>query len=71
MLKMRMKARVVVMTKMYDNEKKGKGKNIDSNYNTDTDITILVNTIGTNDENAKTMKKGGPVHQCRKEQQQR
>ena len=32
---------------------------------------ILVNTIGTNDENAETMKKGGPVHRCRKEQQQR
>ena len=39
-----MKARVVVMTKMYDNEKKGKGKNIDSNYNTDTDITKNVKT---------------------------
>ena len=32
MLKMRMKARVMVTTRMYDNEDKGKGKNIDSNY---------------------------------------
>ena len=44
MLKMRMKARVMVTTRMYGNEDKGKGKNIDSNYNTDTDITQNVKT---------------------------
>ena len=41
-----MKARVVVMTRMYDNEDKDKGKNIDSNYNTDTDITHDDNKTG-------------------------
>ena len=44
MLKMRMKARVMVTTRMYGNEDKGKGKNIDSNYNIDTDITQNVKT---------------------------